>query len=307
MTNLSRLFLLLLTLVANTVAAATALLSDQCEPLVETQRPPQAIPYDKGLLWRISKTGEELGYVFGTIHVSDKEITTLPEPVRKALRSADQFAMEALPDAEQMMLLSKMMFFHDGRLLSDFIDDALFARTQQILARYKLGPDAVSVMKPWAAFLMMNYPPDTGEPLDYVLLSIAREQGADVNGLESLEEQGQIFNQLALDDQVKLLTDTVCHYEVVEMDFTIMKELYLEQDLGALYNHVHRYETMEEPLYQNLMQRLINERNHAMVERMQLILDKGTSFIAIGAMHLAGEKGVLALLEERGYEVSVIF
>ncbi len=64
---------------------------------------------------------------------------------------------------------------------------------------------------------------------------------------------------------------------------------------------------MEKPLYQNLMQRLINERNTNMVKRMLDIMDKGRSFIAIGAMHLTGEEGVLALLEAKGYEVSAIF
>ena len=86
-----------------------------------------------------------------------------------------------------------------------------------------------------------------------------------------------------------------------------MKSLYLERDLAGLYNHANRYDMMEDPLYEELMQRLINDRNNAMVERMQSILDKGVSFIAIGAMHLTGEKGVLSLLEKKGYQVSMIF
>ena len=227
--------------------------------------------------------------------------------VDKALHESNQFVMEALPDVEQMLILSKMMFFSDGKILSDYIDDSIFEKTKEILSSYQLGSDAVSVMKPWAAFLMMNYPPDQGQPLDLVLMSLAQQNGATVSGLESLKEQGEIFNQLSLDEQVQLLTDTVCHYDIVEEDFTVMKSFYLKRDLGGLYNYAQRYSMSNEPVYKKLMKKLIVDRNNSMVERMQPLLDKGKSFIAIGAMHLTGAEGVLTLLENEGYSVSAIF
>jgi len=290
-----------------TTAQAKELISEHCEPLVESQSSTKDIRHSKGLLWEISKGDKETSYLFGTIHVSDTEITSLPDVVDKALHESDQFVMEALPDLEQMLLLSQMMFFSDGQRLSEFVDANIYNKTTEVLSSYQLGPDAVSVMKPWAAFLLMNYPPDQGEPLDLVLLSLARQNGATVAGLESLKEQGEIFNQLSLDEQVKLLTDTVCHYDVVEEDFTIMKSLYLKRDLGGMYRHAQRYTMIDKPVYKKLMQRLIVDRNNVMVERMQPMLEKGSSFIAIGAMHLIGEEGVLALLEKRGYSVSSIF
>ncbi len=55
------------------------------------------------------------------------------------------------------------------------------------------------------------------------------------------------------------------------------------------------------------MKKLIQDRNHIMSERMQAFLKKGNAFIAIGAMHLAGKEGVLALLEKQGYSVSPVY
>ncbi|MCG8380581.1 MAG: TraB/GumN family protein, partial [Proteobacteria bacterium] len=257
--------------------------------------------------WKVSKGENNANYVFGTIHVSDPEVTTLPNVVDEALHESDQFVMEALPDAEQMLSLSQLMFFNDGRKLSEYIDKSIYNKTIEILSSYFLGSDSVSVMKPWAAFLMMNYPPDQGAALDLVLLSIAQQNGASVSGLESLKEQGDIFNELTIDEQVKLLTDTVCHYDVVRQDFEVLKEFYLKQDLGGLYNHTRRFSTIEEPVYKKLMKKLITDRNITMVKRMQPTLEKGKSFIAIGAMHLSGEDGVLALLEKQGYKVSVVY
>jgi len=302
-----QLIVLLLCLLSITATQAKELISEHCKPLVESQSSTEDVRHSKGLLWKINKEDKETSYLFGTIHVSDTEITTLPDVVDRALHESDQFVMEALPDFEQMLLLSKMMFFSDGQRLSEFVDTTIYDKTTEILSSYQLGPDAVSIMKPWAAFLMMNYPPDQGEPLDLVLLSLAQQNGAAVAGLESLKEQGEIFNQLSLDEQVKLLTDTVCHYDIVEKDFAIMKSLYLKRDLGGLYSYAQRYSMNDEPIYKKLMQKLIVDRNNTMVERMQPMLEKGNSFIAIGAMHLTGEEGVLTLLEKQGYSVSAIF
>ncbi len=299
--------LLLITFALLLSFSANAALSSQCQPLIEHNRPAQKLKYDKGLLWQVNKAGQATSYVFGTIHVSDPSIVALPEPVSQALNSSEQFVMEALPDTEQIMLMTRMMFFQEGQQLSEYIDEAIYQRATEILSRYSMMPEVVSVMKPWAAFLMMNYPPETGDALDLVLFSIAQQNGATVNGLETLEEQGQLFNQLSLTDQARLLIDTVCHYDVVENDFAVMKSLYLERNLAGLFEHANRYDMIDEPLYKDLMQKLINDRNHKMVERMQPILAKGKSFIAIGAMHLSGEEGVLELLERQGYQVSVVY
>jgi uncharacterized protein len=292
---------------ANTVFAKE-LISSQCVPLQESESPVENIKHSNGMLWKVNKKGnEQASYIYGTIHVSDSDVTTLPVEVDDALNSSDNFVMEALPDMEQLMSFSQSMFFNDGTLLSSLVDKAIYEKTKNILAAYQLGPEAVSVMKPWAAFLIMNYPPDKGEPLDMVLLSIAKQNGADVAGLETLKEQGEIFTNLDLQEQAILLIDTVCNYDLIERDFEVMKSLYLKRDLNGLYNYAQRYTINDKPVYQKLMKKLIYDRNHTMAKRMQKTLEKGNAFVAIGAMHLAGKDGVLALLEKQGYQVSVIY
>lgn len=156
----TQLIILLLCLFNLTSPQAKELISTQCKPLVENRSVTETVRYSQGLLWKISKGNHETSYLFGTIHVSDTEITTLPAAVDKALHESDQFVMEAIPDLEQMLVLTKMMFFSNGKILSDYIDAPIYEKTKEILSAYHLGADAVSTMKPWAAFLMMNYPPD---------------------------------------------------------------------------------------------------------------------------------------------------
>lgn len=303
--KINLIFLILLLSITNTYAKE--LISSECEQLQENHVEEIQIKHSKGILWKISKKNIETNYLYGTIHVSDVEITTLPNAVSKALNESNQFVMEALPDMEQLSLFSRSMFFNDGTLLSSLVDKPIYDNTKQILAAYHLGADAVSVMKPWAAFLLMNYPPDDGEPLDLVLLSIAKQNGSEVAGLETLTEQGELFSSLSIPEQVKLLTDTVCHYDMIEKDFQAMKAFYLERDLGGLYNYVQRYSMEDNVVYEKLMKKLIQDRNYLMAERMLPILKKGNAFVAIGAMHLAGKEGVLGLLEKQGYSVSPVY
>ncbi|MEX2524923.1 MAG: TraB/GumN family protein [Gammaproteobacteria bacterium] len=263
--------------------------------------------FEEGILWRVGAPGDESGYIFGTIHVGDESIVDLPEPVEEALAGSRHFVMEAVPDAEQAMQLSSMMFFSDGRYLKELVSEGMFDRVTTILQSYHLPQQAVLAMKPWAAFVTMSYPADLRKILDLVLMETALDNGARVHGLETLREQGEIFNQMPLDDQLRLLADTVCHYDTVQKDFEIMKSLYLQRDLKGLYIHGQSHAFDDNSAYESLTERILHKRNHTMVERMQEYLEQGAAFIAVGAMHLPGEDGILNLLEKQGYRITKIY
>ncbi|MBI4006546.1 MAG: TraB/GumN family protein, partial [Gammaproteobacteria bacterium] len=144
-------------------------------------------------------------------------------------------------------------------------------------------------------------------PLDLQLLNTAQQNGAEVQGLESLSEQGNVFSSIEIEAQVQFLLDTVCNYEIINKDFEKMKSLYLERDLQGLFNYSNQYSFSEEQIYKNLIRKLLIDRNYIMVDRMQSVLETGNAFIAIGAMHLPGEEGVLALLGRQGYKITSVY
>lgn len=263
--------------------------------------------FDHGLLWKVTWDGAIPSFLFGTIHVADEEVVNLPEPVSEALNDSSVFVMEVLPDAAQILVMAELMFFNDGRQLSELLSAPLYERTVEILGAYHLAEEAVATMKPWAAFLTISYPPDMRDVLDLQLLQRAQERGAQIHSLESLEEQGSVFNDMDLNDQVRLLADAVCHYETANEDFERMKALYLDRDLKGLYRYGQRYAFADNALYERLTKRLLTDRNQAMATRMQPHLQQGGAFVAIGAMHLPGEAGVLDLLARNGYEISRVY
>lgn len=298
----------LLWLLLLAAAPAAAALDQGCRPLqpaeAEYEGPEE---FGTGLLWRVSGDAAEASYLFGTIHVGDPAVLDLPDEVGGALDGSSVFAMEVLPEPAQMLVFSTLMFFNDGRRLDGLLPDHLYRRTVEILNAYALPEQAVAGMKPWAAFLTMSYPPGADVVLDLELLQRARRAGAALHGLETMEEQGRVFNDLPLDDQVQLLIDTVCHYELIANDFEQMKALYLERDLRGLFEYGQRHAFEDNELYERVTERLLTRRNRLMVDRMLPLLESGAAFVAVGALHLPGTEGILALLAERGYSVERVY
>jgi uncharacterized protein YbaP (TraB family) len=87
-----------------------------------------------------------------------------------------------------------------------------------------------------------------------------------------------------------------------------MRSLYLARDLAGMEVMWEESLAELEPQTAALFRaRLIDNRNKLMVKRMATRLKEGRSFIAVGALHLPGEKGVLRLLEKKGYTVTRVY
>ena len=279
-----------------------------CRPLQISEIPyPGPDEFGQGLLWKVSREGLPPSYVFGTIHVVERHVSEQLDKVRAVLAASEVFVMEAVPGPDDIALMRRMMFFDDGTRLQDVISADLYSETLMVLRAYHLMENDVATMKPWAAYLTMSYPAEMGMVLDQQLLHLARTGEAAARGLESMEELGSVFNSLSIADQVRLLTDAVCHREILEGDFAKMISLYTEGDLAGLFSYGQRYSFDDNTVYENLTEKILTRRNYRMVERMQPILERGAAFIAMGALHLPGAEGVLALLEKHDFEITRVF
>ena len=280
-----------------------------CKPLVLAEKGPAAsVPFGQGLLFKVSKGGSAPSHVFGTIHVGDKRVTNLPPAVADVLAQSQRFVMEATFDGDGMLGFFDRMLYQDGKRLVDQIGEGMFSRTTLLLSRYGIPEEFALHMKPWAAYMMLSLPPgDNSAPLDLVLMQRAAQENIPVHGLETLQEQVEVFEALKPADQIALLKDAVCHYETVQRELGELTARYLERDLAGLMAMLDRYQASEQNAYSRFADELLWKRNRRMVERMIPRLGEGHAFIAIGALHLPGARGVLALLEEKGFQVSVVY
>lgn len=267
--------------------------------------------FDQGLLWRVEREGAAASHLFGTIHVDDKRVTDLPPEVARAVDSARSVTVELDLDPSNLFALANRMVLQDGRNLPGIAGAELFRRTAALTAPLGLPEPALRVFRPWAAALLLMTPPQNPESvLDYQLARRAAAQGKPVHQLESVDEQVDVFEGMSEPDQVALLKFAVENYERMPQAVGRLLEAYLARDLGAMARisrEVDEDDAEARRLNDLFVQRVLNVRNVRMVERIQPQLIEGGAFVAVGALHLQGERGVLALLERRGWRVTRVY
>lgn len=303
-----RYWLEILALLLGLATTAGAEEAPECRPLqqgkVEYRGPAR---FNQGLLWEVRAPGGGTSHLFGTIHVADEAIVNLPDPVSASFSASRTFVMEVVPELDEIVQMAALMYFDDGSQLDALVSAPLYQRVVQILSAYNLPEEAIAVMRPWSAYLTMSYPADMRPVLDLRLLEQAQAAGFAVHGLETLLEQGRIFSDMQTADQVRLLADTACHHDRLREDMEKMKQLYLARDLKGMFVYGQQVSFADNQLYEELAQRLLVRRNELMAERMQPHLDAGGAFVAVGAMHLPGEEGILNRLAQRGYRVTKVY
>ncbi len=263
----------------------------------------------RGLLWEISKPGTAPGYLFGTIHSEDPEVLRLSGAVQRALDGASRVVLELLMDRDTMIYSSTAMLMLDGRLLSAILDEDLYAQTAAAMQTRGIPEVVLERMKPWAVAITLAMPPAvTGQVLDLTLYQFAQENRKPVFGLETISEQLEVFEGMSPDDQVALLKDAVEQFPGIDDMHADLLAAYKRRDLAALMAlNEASMQTGDQRLARVFQQRLILDRNRRMADRMQEHLQAGGAFIAVGALHLPGEQGLLAYLEQRGYSVRVVY
>ncbi|MES9868986.1 MAG: TraB/GumN family protein [Sedimenticola sp.] len=262
-----------------------------------------------GLLFRVHAPGGAVSYLFGTIHSEDRRVLTLPRPVREAFESSRLLAIEVKPDAALLLASMSVMVYSDGRDLQSVVGDEIFRRCVEAMAPRGVPEAVVRQFKPWTLATMLSVPPaETGEFLDFMLNRLAIEQGREVIGLETVQEQLEVFDGMDEADQVALLVDTLNNLDELPMLNQQLLEAYLERDLRRLAELSEQsMELSGEGLSQRIQERVVDDRNRKMAERIEALLHDGGVFVAVGALHLPGREGLLQLVREKGFGVELVY
>ena len=274
-----------------------------------------AEPFGYGLLWRLDKPGVPSSWVYGTLHSSDPRVTALPPPVARAFADARSFAMEIyLSEVEEKGFFDAMQF-DDQRRLAPLLGEQQYSRLREALGEHAPSEEVLARTKPWAALLRVAATRATsraqdGPTLDRVLFSAARERGMALVGLEGLDEQVAAFDAIPLATQVALLRHALDHLAELDAQLEPTIQAWLARDLARLARISADAAGGDPELakhYAILGRQLIENRSVVMAHRLFLPLAHGRVFVAVGALHLYGSKGLLALLRAQGYQPHRIY
>jgi uncharacterized protein YbaP (TraB family) len=270
--------------------------------------------FSHGVLWRIHYRDQPPSHVFGTIHVADPRLAALPALVAQAFASARSLTLEFTADRFARERFLEAALYPEPQTLEDEIGARDFERVVERLAPLGLSRALIRKLKPWGVLINLRIPrgatPGAWPTLDEQLLSGARSRRLPLYTMESVGEQIFTFDEFPMASQVALLRDALEHEaELIEMAGRTL-DAYLARDLDGIWriqaDFVRRHPQIA-PHNAVFVKRVIYDRSVVMAYRMQRQLRQGNAFVALGALHLHGPKGVLNLLEQDGFRVRRIY
>lgn len=282
---------------------------DPCSEADRAAYKPFAERYRVGLLIRIERCQLKPSYLFGTMHSDDPAVAARAAPAFSALTSTRTALFEIVSDSStQTQAVGYMLLPPQGKKgLVDLIGQERFGRLVALLrqAHPEIPPQLVNHYRPWAAAVLLALPKKEadGVVLDEKLQQAAREQGITLAGLESVADQFQTFVTMPEHQQISMLDDTLARFSEMETMNRRLESDYRRGDLKAIHAlGEESIAAMEDSALSEKMRReFLIERNARMTSAMLPTLAKGSSFIAIGALHLWGDQGVIHGLEQAGY------
>jgi uncharacterized protein YbaP (TraB family) len=259
---------------------------------------------DRALYWSIMDGDRQAGYLLGTIHSEDPRVLDFPEPFLQQLGSNEVFAMELVPDLPTLKKLNEYMHYQDGTSLESQVGSERYAKVRNLLStHYQVPGDWLESMKVWAVVMTLSVPPpETGFFMDFSLSLRASGSGLRVVGLETLDQQLSFLEDMPAVQQLELLDQALADYDRVGELFAQMVEGYLAGDLQFLKKAAEEQMdrlTHEAKTY--FIEQGIDARNHRMLESLLPLLAESQVFVAVGALHLPGDQGLISLLRENGY------
>ncbi|WP_244492655.1 TraB/GumN family protein [Aureimonas sp. AU22] len=282
-----------------------------------------ATPHGEGRLFRVEREGLAPSFLFGTMHLSDPRILALPPAAEAAFAASQGVVIETtdILDPQRMgaTLLSRadLTTLPPGRTLAEVLGAEDMARVSSVLEARGTPSAAIARLQPWfvAAGLMM---PDCETSraaggavvLDVAIARRARAEGRELDGLESAGEQLEALASMPLDLQADNLVASIAIADQLPDIFETMIDLYLEGRIALIGPATERAlpsgtdEASSLAVTQAFEDRVVHRRNALMAERLQPLLAKGGRFVAVGALHLPGDTGLVAALARDGWTVT---
>lgn len=262
------------------------------------------------LLWRIEHPGLAPSWLFGTIHINPNHDNTLPDAVNTALGQSRMVLTEIKLTPFTMAATATAMLNHTPGQTKAMLGAADYEQLQKILLqRHGMNESAVDKLTPWALWMVLIYPPEQkGQvAIDQLIAQRANTLNKQYGGLETVEEQLALFRDIDSARMARILRQTMKHLDEADQQRNKLLALYQSEDLDALLQLSQKDEPPLEQIdlawSKQWLKQLIDKRNLRMMQRMQPRLNKGGVFVAVGAAHLAGKHGLIALLQKQGYRL----
>lgn len=259
------------------------------------------------LLWKVTTERGAVNHIFGTVHSDDSRVLQLKPAVKEALDGSERLVLEIVMTPEGMLDMVTHLYRRDGSELKQDLPAPLYGRTVAAFKERGLEESWVNRLTIWGAAVNFMIPQSSGMVLDLQLQAQMQARNKPVFGLETVESQLAVFADLDKESQIRMLDIALGELGRLEQTTEQLILYYLREDIAAIAGMEREFHTGENRVFmERLMDRLIDQRNRRMTQTMLEHLQAGRTFIAIGALHLPGEHGIINLLRKAGYKVEPV-
>lgn len=273
------------------------------------------------VLWKIEGKAGKVSHLFGTIHVTDERVGRLPAAADAAIAASGTLALELdnLDPAAMALAfarLGNLVVYGSGDSLKAHLDAAELDIVKRALKQVGMPGEMAVLARPWLVTLLLAMPECERRratsglvSLDQRLLKDGRQRGARIVGLETVDDQLKAMAAVPEADQLLILRSSLKLIDRIDDMFETVIRRYLERRLGVVMPLQRAWtEKTGFPAssHDAFEREVVVKRNQRMRDKALPLIEAGGAFIAVGALHLPGRNGLVALLREAGYTVTAI-
>lgn len=281
------------------------------------------MPFGRGTQWTLTRGDKTLTLV-GTIHIHDARLSEVINGLRGTIETADLILLEATPEGEAQLQTTLQSdptaLFTQGATLPERLDGDTWLRLMAAANARGLPAPITAKMQPWYLSIILALPPcvltETAQGkrgLDHLIMQSAIKADVPMQALEPYDTLIKIMQSGTADEQLDMLKLAIVD-ETTQTDMLgAMRELYFSQDIGSVIG-LSRIAATHTPgldsqtaatLVREAEEQILTKRNAAWMPAItQASTEHDTVLVAVGAAHLVGNDGLLALLEAQGWTIN---
>lgn len=281
-------------------------------------------PFHQGLLWRAERGGQVV-HLFGTLHIYAPRHENLIDQIEPLIARAETVFLEIAPGDDKLLQAKiadtpGIAFIVDGPTLPELLSEQEWRQLRRIMAERGVPGFLAAKMRPWMAISTLAVARCALEDiqngrfgLDQMVMARATELGKTPVALEPFDTLFTIFDSFTEAEQLDFLRLGIAQQvEDADAQMVTLVESYYRgearlvwewsfaqaQAVAGLPDDIWRKQTARTE------EALVNRRNRNWMKRILPAAEKGEVLVAVGALHLPGNQGLLSLLQDQGFTIT---
>lgn len=264
------------------------------------------------LLWKITGNGlKNPSYLFGTHHLIPIQFLDSVPGLYPAFNSTKMVVSEVvLNNLDATPAIRKAALLPDTITIRGLLNQAEYEFVNQELTNTlrmsldnlnKMHPSLISKLYELELYKKYEHFDENTQSDTYFQL-VAAKKGIPIAGLETVEQQVKLLFPENIKKETQLLVASIRNKEMLIQEMREMNRLYREGNLDAL-EVLANQSNKQWNVSEEENKKLIDDRNINWVKQLPDLIKNNSCFVAVGALHLPGNKGLIKLLKNEGYKV----